>query len=305
MAEIGFIGLGLMGLPMAGHLRNAGHTLHVYARSKSPTELAALGFNACVNPCEVAQRSGIVITMVSDTPDVEQVLFGTHGVAEGLKRGSLVIDMSSISPVATKAFALRIAQLGCDYVDAPVSGGDIGAKAATLTIMVGGTEAAFARALPLFEKLGTTITLIGGVGAGQTAKVANQIIVALTIEAVAEALLFASKAGVDPEKVRQALLGGFASSRVLEVHAKRMIERAFNPGFRMALHLKDLNIALDSARQLQLSLPNTASCAQLMNAACAGGLGQRDNTALMQVLEGLACHEMASTQVAGAGAAKV
>jgi 2-hydroxy-3-oxopropionate reductase len=295
MAEIGFIGLGLMGLPMAGHLKNAGHTLHVFARSKSRAEVEALGVSACANPREVAQRSEIVITMVSDTPDVEQVLFGTDGVAEGLNRGSLVIDMSSISPVATKAFAARITRLGCDYVDAPVSGGDIGAKAATLTIMVGGSEAAFARARPLLEKLGKTITLIGAVGAGQTAKVANQIIVALNIEAVAEALLFASKAGVDPEKVRQALLGGFASSRVLEVHAKRMIERSFNPGFRMALHLKDLNIALDSARQLQVSLPNTAACAQLMNAACAAGLGQRDNTALVQVLEGLASHEVAST----------
>jgi 2-hydroxy-3-oxopropionate reductase len=300
MAEIGFIGLGLMGLPMAGHLKGAGHSLHVFARSKSRTEVEALGFGACASPREVAQRSEIVITMVSDTPDVEQVLFGASGVAEGLKRGGLVIDMSSISPVATKEFAARIATLGCDYVDAPVSGGDIGARAATLTIMVGGNDAAFARALPLFEKLGKAITLIGAVGAGQTAKVANQIIVALNIEAVAEALLFASSAGVDPEKVRQALMGGFASSRVLEVHAKRMIERSFNPGFRLALHLKDLNIALDSARQLQLSLPNTALCAQLMNAACAKGLGQRDNTALVQVLEGMAAHEVAVARVATA-----
>jgi 2-hydroxy-3-oxopropionate reductase len=292
MAEIGFIGLGLMGLPMAGHLVHAGHTLHVYARSKPRSELTALGFDVCASACEVAQRSDVVITMVSDTPDVGQVLFGANGVAEGLKPGKLVIDMSSISPVSTREYAARIAQLGCDYVDAPVSGGDIGAKAATLTIMAGGSEAAFARALPLFEKLGKTITLIGAVGAGQTAKVANQIIVALNIEAVAEALLFASSAGVDPEKVRQALLGGFASSRVLEVHAKRMIERSFDPGFRMALHLKDLNIALEGARQLQLALPNTAACAQLMNSALAAGLGDRDNTALVQVLEQMAGHEV-------------
>jgi 2-hydroxy-3-oxopropionate reductase len=293
MADIGFIGLGLMGMPMAGHLKSAGHTLHVYARSKSRSELEAQGFVVCGSSREVAQQSGIIITMVSDTPDVEAVLFGKDGVADGLKRGSLVIDMSSISPIATRQFATRIAALGGDYVDAPVSGGDVGAKAATLTIMAGGSEAAFARARPLFEKMGKSITLVGDVGAGQTTKVANQIIVALNIQAVAEALLFASKAGVDPVKVRQALMGGFAASRVLEVHGERMIKRTFNPGFRMDLHLKDLGIALEGAKKLQLALPNTASCAQLMHAACAAGLGQSDDSALVQVLEKLAGHEIA------------
>jgi 2-hydroxy-3-oxopropionate reductase len=294
MAEVGFIGLGIMGAPMAGHLKNAGHTLHAFARSRPRAELVAQGFDVCGNARDVAARSEIIIMMVSDTPDVEQVLFGNDGVAEGLKRDSLVIDMSSISPVATKQFAARIAALGCEYVDAPVSGGDIGAKAATLTIMAGGTVSAFTRARPLFEKMGKTITHVGEVGAGQTAKVANQIIVALTIEAVAEALLFASKAGADPEKVRQALMGGYASSRVLEVHGERMIKRRFDPGFKLDLHSKDLNIALDGARQLQLSLPHTASCAQLMHAARAAGLGQRDNSSLVQVLEQLAKHEVAS-----------
>lgn len=293
MADVGFIGLGIMGTPMAAHLKNAGHTLHVYARSKSRSDLEALGYQVYGSPREVAQHAEFVVTIVSDTPDVEAVLFGENGVASGLKRGSMVIDMSSISPIATKAFAAKIAALGCDYVDAPVSGGDVGAKAATLTIMAGGTEAAFARAKPLFEKLGKTITRVGDVGAGQITKVANQIIVALNIEAVAEALLFASKAGADPAKVRQALMGGFAASRVLEVHGERMIKRTFNPGFRMDLHLKDLNIALEGAKQLQLALPHTASCAQLMHAARAAGLGQADDSALVQVLEKLAAHEVA------------
>jgi 2-hydroxy-3-oxopropionate reductase len=293
MAELGFIGLGIMGKPMAGHLRRSGHTVHVYARSKPRTELEALGFKACASPREVAQRAPIVITMVSDTPDVEQVLFGANGVAEGLQRGGLVIDMSSISPLATREFAARIAQLGGDYVDAPVSGGDIGAQAATLTIMAGGSDAAMARAQPLFEKMGKTITHVGAVGAGQTAKVANQIIVALNLQAVAEALVLVAKAGVDPARVRQALLGGFAASRVLEVHAAKMLERRFDPGFKIDLHHKDLAIALDTARRLAVPLPNTAGVAELMSAARAQGLGQRDNSALVTVLEQLAGHSVA------------
>jgi 2-hydroxy-3-oxopropionate reductase len=278
---------------MAGHLQTAGHTLHVYARRRPHAELAALGFRPCATPRAVAERAPIVITMVSDTPDVEQVLFGVGGVAEGLQRGALVIDMSSISPIATRDFAARIAALGGDYVDAPVSGGDIGAKAATLTIMAGGSEAAFARARPLFERLGRTITLVGEVGAGQIAKVANQIIVALNLQAVAEALVFVAKAGVDPARVRQALLGGFAASRVLEVHAEKMIKRTFDPGFTIDLHQKDLAIALDSARRLAVALPNTAAVAQTMQAARALGLGQRDNSALVKVLEQLAAHPVA------------
>jgi 2-hydroxy-3-oxopropionate reductase len=293
MAEVGFIGLGIMGLPMAGHLQTAGHTLHVYARSRPHSELEALGFRPCTTPRAVAERAPIIITMVSDTPDVEQVLFGAGGVAEGLQRGALVIDMSSISPIATREFAARIAALGGDYVDAPVSGGDIGARAATLTIMAGGSEAAFARARPLFEKLGRTITLVGDVGAGQTAKVANQIIVALNLQAVAEALVFVAKAGVDPARVRQALLGGYAASRVLEVHGEKMIKRTFDPGFRIDLHQKDLAIALDSARRLAVALPNTAAVAQTMQAARALGLGQHDNSALVKVLEHLAAHPVA------------
>jgi len=288
MAEVGFIGLGIMGLPMAGHLKNAGHTVHAYARSRSRAEVEALGFGCCASPREVAQRSECIITMVSDTPDVEQVLFGADGVAAGLRRGALLIDMSSISPLATRDFAARIAALGGDYVDAPVSGGDIGARAATLTIMAGGSEAAFARARPLFEKLGKTITHVGEVGAGQTVKVANQIIVALNLQAVAEALVLVAKAGVDPARARQALLGGYAASRVLEVHGEKMLTRKFDPGFKIDLHQKDLAIALDTARQLGVALPNTAGVAQTMSAARAQGLGQRDNASLVKVLELLA-----------------
>lgn len=299
MADVGFIGLGIMGMPMAGHLRDAGHTLHVYARSRPPAELAALGFKPCASPQEVAQRAGIVITMVSDTPDVEQVLFGARGVAAGLQRGALIIDMSSISPIATREFAARIAAIGGDYLDAPVSGGDIGARAATLTIMCGGSETAFARARPLLEKMGRSITLIGEAGAGQTAKMANQIVVALNLQAVAEALVFAAKAGVDPARVRQALLGGYAASRVLEVHGEKMLTRSFAPGFKIDLHQKDLAIVLDAARRLSVSLPNTALVAQTLNAAQAAGLGQQDNSALVQVLEALAGHTLAANSGEG------
>ena len=291
--QIGFIGLGIMGTPMAGHLRAAGHAVHAWSRSKPSAALEAAGFLPCASARAVAERSEAIITMVSDTPDVAAVLFGAGGVAEGLSPGKLVIDMSSISPLATRDHAARIEALGCDYLDARVSGGDIGARAATLTIMVGGRDAAFERARPLFERMGKSITLIGGTGAGQTAKVANQIMVALNLAAVSEALVFASKAGVDPARVRQALMGGFAASRVLEVHGEKMIQRRFDPGFRIELHLKDLGVALESARALQVSLPSTAMVAQLMNAAQAQGLGQRDNSALVQVLEQLAQHTVA------------
>jgi 2-hydroxy-3-oxopropionate reductase len=231
--------------------------------------------------------------MVPDTPQVEEVLFGENGVAAGLSEGKLVIDMSSISPIATKDFARRINDLGCDYLDAPVSGGEVGAKAASLTIMVGGTEAAFARAKPLFEIMGKNITLVGDNGVGQTTKVANQIVVALTIEAVAEALLFASKAGADPAKVRQALMGGLASSRILEVHGERMIKRTFDPGFRIELHQKDLNLALQGARSLGVSLPNTATAQELFNACAANGGSGWDHSAMVRALEIMAGHEVA------------
>ena len=292
MSNIGFIGLGIIGRPMAGHLIAGGHKLFVYNRSSPPQELIDKGAQACANGREVARLSDVIITMVPDTPDVEQALFGAEGVADGLTPGKIVVDMSSISPIATKDFAKRINALGCDYLDAPVSGGDVGARAATLTIMVGGPEAAFAKVKPIFELMGKNINLVGGVGDGQTTKVANQIIVALTIEAVGEALLFASKAGADPARVRQALMGGFASSRILEAHGERTVKRNFEPGFRITLHQKDLNLALQGARSLGVSLPNTASCQELFNAAVAAGGSAWDHSGMVQVLERLACHEI-------------
>nr|WP_218628340.1 2-hydroxy-3-oxopropionate reductase [Variovorax sp. dw_954] len=291
--KIGFIGLGIMGAPMALHLVNGGHQLYYVKRSKVNAEIAASNAVACASAREVAQQAEVIILMVPDTPDVQAVLFGEGGVAEGLSKGKTVIDMSSISPIETKAFAKKIADLGCDYLDAPVSGGEVGAKAASLTIMVGGTEEAFAKAKPLFELMGKNITHVGGVGDGQTTKVANQIIVALNIAAVGEALLFASKAGADPAKVRQALMGGFASSRILEVHGERMIKRTFNPGFRIALHQKDLALALSGAKAIGVALPQTASAAQLMGACAANGWDQLDHSALVKALELMASHEVA------------
>ena len=298
MADIGFIGLGIMGSPMAGQLIKGGHRVHLHSRSGAPQALVDAGGIACKTPKEVAQKSDIVITMVPDTPDVEAVLFGSDGVAQGLTKGKTVVDMSSISPLATKEFARKIAALGCDYLDAPVSGGEVGAKAASLTIMVGGSEAAFARVKPLFEQMGKNITLVGGNGDGQTTKVANQIIVALTIEAVGEALLYAAKAGADPAKVRQALMGGFASSRILEVHGERMVKRTFTPGFRIALHQKDLNLALATGRQLGVALPNTATAQELFNACAANGFAALDHSALVRALERLANLEIGDTPVA-------
>ncbi|MDE1567907.1 2-hydroxy-3-oxopropionate reductase [Aquabacter sediminis] len=291
--NVGFIGLGIMGRPMAGHLIDAGHTLFVHNRSKPAQDLLDKGAVDAGSPAEVARKADIIITMVPDTPDVEKVLFGKDGVAEGLSAGKIVVDMSSISPVATKEFAAKVAALGADYLDAPVSGGEVGAKAASLTIMVGGSDAGFEAVKPLFEKMGKNITLVGGVGAGQTAKVANQIIVALTIEAVAEGLVFAAKAGADPAKVRQALMGGLATSRILEVHGERMIKRTFDPGFRIELHQKDLNLALSSARALGVSLPNTATAQELFNAVSAHGGAKLDHSALVKALELMAGHDVA------------
>jgi 2-hydroxy-3-oxopropionate reductase len=251
---------------------------------------------ACKTAADVARQADVVFLMVPDTPDVEQVLFGKGGVAEGLAGGSarkVIVDMSSISPMATKAFAEKINALGADYVDAPVSGGEVGAKAASLTIMCGGEQAVFDRVLPLLQLMGKNITLVGGVGDGQTTKVANQIIVALNIAAVGEALLFASKAGADPAKVRQALMGGFASSRILEVHGERMIKRTFAPGFRIKLHQKDLNLALQGAREIGVALPQTASAAQLMQVCAANGMADLDHSALVKALEHMADHEVA------------
>ena len=291
--NVGFIGLGIMGKPMVANLIKGGHTLFLTSRSGVPQELTAAGGKACASAREVAQKADVIITMVPDTPDVERVLFGKDGVAEGLSQGKIVVDMSSISPIETKAFAERIKKIGADYVDAPVSGGEVGAKNAALTIMVGASEAAFAKVKPLFDLMGKNITLVGDVGAGQICKVCNQIIVALNIEAVGEALLLASKAGVDPAKVRQALMGGFASSRVLEVHGERMIKRTFEPGFRIDLHQKDLNLALSSARALKMSLPNTATAQELFNACQAQGGGKWDHSAMVKALEALANHAVA------------
>jgi 2-hydroxy-3-oxopropionate reductase len=291
--NVGFIGLGIMGKPMALNIAKGGHALFVHSRSGAPQDILDAGATACSSAKEVAQSTEAVITMVPDTPDVEKVLFGADGVAAGLSAGKTVVDMSSIAPLATKEFAKRINELGCDYLDAPVSGGEVGAKAGSLTIMVGGPEAAFERVRPLFELMGKNITLVGGNGDGQTTKVANQIIVALNIEAVAEALVFAAKAGADPAKVRQALMGGFAASRILEVHGERMIKRTFNPGFRIELHQKDLSLALAGARALGVSLPNTASAMELFNACAANGGKGWDHSAMVKALELMANHPVA------------
>lgn len=298
MRKLGFIGLGIMGAPMALHLINDGHTLFVHTAGKVPQSIAATAATVCASAEEVTQNADIIFMMVPDTPNVEAVLFGEHGVAAALKAAGqglrkIVVDMSSISPIATKSFAQKINALGADYIDAPVSGGEVGAKAASLTIMCGGPEAAFDTVRPLLEKMGKNITLVGGNGDGQTTKVANQIIVALNIAAVGEALLFASKAGADPAKVRQALMGGFASSRILEVHGERMIKRTFDPGFRIRLHQKDLNLALQGARELGVSLPQTAGAAQLMQACAANGMADQDHSALVRALELMAGHEVA------------
>lgn len=282
--KIGFIGLGVMGRPMAQHLIDAGHELFLHRIKPVSSDLVDKGGTACESAKEVAQVADVIILMLPDTPDVETVLFGESGVAKGLQSGKLVIDMSSISPLATKDFAARIEALDCDYLDAPVSGGEVGAKAASLTIMVGGKPDVFERAKPLFEKMGKNIALIGSTGDGQIAKVANQIVVALNIQAVSEAIRFAKKAGADPAMVRTALMGGFAASRVLEVHGERMINRTFEPGFRIRLHHKDLSLAMESARLLELMLPNTAIVHQIMNGALAKGMGDKDHSALIEAL---------------------
>jgi len=293
--NMGFIGLGVMGAPMAGHLADAGYTL-VTSLNKSPLPAALQGKDVTVvdTPAQVAEQCETVITMVPDTHDVERVVTGPNGLIERIAKGSLIIDMSSISPVATAELSEAVNANGGQYLDAPVSGGEVGAKAATLTIMVGGPKAAFERARPLFELMGKNVTLIGEHnGAGQTCKIANQIIVALNIEAVSEALLFASKAGCDPAIVREALMGGFAASKILEVHGERMIRRTFDPGFRICLHQKDLRLALESARTLGVSLPNTATCQELFNACSANGGSNDDHSGLIKSLEALAAHKIA------------
>src|SRR5438045_3040176 len=290
--KIGFIGLGIMGHPMALNLIKGGHELFVYGKRRLPTDVRAAGATVCDTLKAIAERAEIVILMVPDTPDVKSVLFDPGGIAEGLSAGKIVVDMSSVSPIETKLFAAEINKKGCDYLDAPVSGGEVGAKAASLTIMVGGPERAFAKVKPLFDLMGKNITLVGGNGDGQTTKVANQIIVALTIEAVGEALLFASRAGADPAKVRQALMGGVASSRILQLQGERAVRVHFVSGLRIELHQKDLNLALQGARSLSLSLPNTATTQELFNAAAALGGKAWDHSGLVRVLEHLARHEV-------------
>ncbi|MFT3962317.1 MAG: 2-hydroxy-3-oxopropionate reductase [Propionivibrio sp.] len=292
MSKVGFVGLGIMGTPMAEHLIKGGHEVFLYSIPSIPEALVQAGGKACTSGKEVAQHADVIITMVPDTPHVAAALFDPNGIAEGLSAGKIVVDMSSISPVETKKFAARINALGCDYIDAPVSGGEVGAKNATLSIMCGGEEAVFEKVRPLFDLMGKNITLVGGNGDGQTCKVANQIIVALNIEAVGEALLFASKMGADPAKVRAALMGGFASSKILEVHGERMIKRTFNPGFRIELHQKDLNLALSSARAIGVSLPNTATAQELFNSCAAHGGAAWDHSGLVRALELMADFEI-------------
>ena len=292
--KVGFIGLGIMGSPMAGHLIKGGHEVYLYSIPSVPQALLDAGGKACASGKEVAQSADIIITMVPDTPDVERALFAKDGVAEGLSKGKTVVDMSSIAPVQTKEFAKRINELGCEYLDAPVSGGDVGAKNAALSIMVGGKQATFDKVRPVLDLMGKNVTLVGNNGDGQTCKVANQIVVALTIGAVAEGLLFASKAGADPAKVRLALMGGLATSRILDILGERMIKRTFEPGFRVALHQKDLNLALQSARAIGVSLPNTATCQELFNSCVAHGGAAWDHSGMVRALEVMANHEIGS-----------
>lgn len=292
MSKVGFVGLGIMGTPMAENLIKGGHEVYLYSISPIPQSLVQAGGKTCASGKEVAEKAEVIITMVPDTPHVAAALFAPNGVAEGLSAGKIVVDMSSISPIETKEFARKINDLGCQYLDAPVSGGEVGARNATLSIMVGGSQDTFEKVKPLFDLMGKNITLVGGNGDGQTAKVANQIIVALTIEAVGEALLFAAKAGADPAKVRSALMGGFASSKILELHGDRMVKRSFDPGFRIELHQKDLNLALSSARTLGLSLPNTSTAQELFNSCAAHGGKAWDHSAMVRALEMMANFEI-------------
>lgn len=283
---IGFIGLGLMGRPISLNLHRAGAELIIYNRSRGVVdELVGVGIEAATSPKDVAERAPIIMLMVSDTPAVERILFGDDGVAQGLQTGAIVIDMGTTAVTATRNFAQQIKAKGAHYVDAPVSGGQVGAEAATLAIMVGASEDAFARAKPIFKVLAKNITHVGEVGAGQVAKAANQIIVGVTIGAVAEALALAKRAGVDPAKVRQALAGGFAASRILEVHGLRMVDQTFDPGGKATTQRKDLVQALELAQQLGMELPATALNRDLYDKLIEMGGGELDHSALIKVLE--------------------
>jgi 2-hydroxy-3-oxopropionate reductase len=286
--NIAFIGLGIMGRPMALNLLRAGHSLCVHARrTASMAPLIEAGAHGCASPAEAARQAEVVFTMVSDTADVEQVILGEAGVLTGAAPGTLVADMSTISPSATRTLAARLAEGGSDMLDAPVSGGEAGAVAGTLSIMVGGSAGAFGRARPLFEVLGRNIVHVGGSGAGQIAKLCNQVVIGQTLLGVGEAFLLAKAAGVDPASVREALLGGFAQSRVLEVHGQRLLDGDYAPGFKAKLHRKDMRIVLETAHELGLGLPAAAQFAQMLNALIGQGLGELDSAAVFRLQEAL------------------
>lgn len=284
--EVGFIGLGLMGRPMAQHLAAAGHSLHLWARRPDTlTPFAEGGARIHGSAAEVGRHADVVFTMVADGPDVRQVILGAGGVAEGARPGTVIVDMSTIAPAVAQEVGAALAARDLEFLDAPVSGGEVGAINAALTIMVGGSEAAFGRVLPLFEKMGKAVTLIGPCGSGQVAKACNQILTGVGVAAVAEALNFARRSGADPAKVREALLGGFAYSRILENHGARMLERNFKPGFKAWMHQKDLRIVMEEAHRLGLMLPTAAATAQLFNGLVGNGLGEEDSIATLKLLE--------------------
>jgi 2-hydroxy-3-oxopropionate reductase len=286
--NIGFIGLGLMGRPMALHLAKAGHTLHLWARRPTSLEpFADTGAHAHVSAAQVAKHAEVVFTMVADAPDVREVCLGEQGLASGANPGLIVVDMSTINPNAAREIGAALGQQGIEFLDAPVSGGEVGAINAALTIMVGGKPALFEQVKPLFEKMGKSVTLIGDMGAGQVAKACNQILTGVGVVAVAEAFNFAAKSGVDPARVREALLGGFAYSKILENHGQRMLDRNFKPGFKAWMHQKDLRIVMEEAHRLGLMLPSAAATAQLFNAIVGSGMGEDDSIAALKLLEHL------------------
>ncbi len=292
---VGFIGLGIMGKPMVKNLMDAGHELVVFNRTREKAEeLAGDGATVAGSPREVAERSDVVITMLPDSPQVEEVLTGEDGVLEGVKEGALVVDMSTILPVVTEGLAAKVKEKGASMLDAPVSGGDVGAIEGTLSIMVGGSEGDFERARPLFEAMGKTVTHVGGNGTGQVVKAANQIVVALTIEAVSEALVLGSKGGVAPEKILDVLSGGLAGNKVMEVKREKMLTHSFDPGFRIELHHKDLGIALVAGREYGVTLPVTALVDQMLQELRMRGRGDRDHSALLTLIEDSSGHEIGS-----------
>ena len=288
MEKIGFIGLGIMGRPMAKHLMKAGHSLLILSRSKAAEEMQKEGAKLFEDPSQLAAEADVVITMLPDSPEVEAMVLGDHGVLSAIRKGSLYIDMSTIAPATSVALFDAFAKKGVEALDAPVSGGQAGAEGATLSIMVGGNDEAFKRAVPVFEKMGKNIVHIGKPGAGQTTKACNQIVVGLTIQAVAEALTLAKKSGVDVAKVRAALLGGFAQSKILDLHGQRIIDRNFKPGFKVKLHRKDMNIALQTGKQLSVPLPASSIVASQMDALIARGDAELDHSSLALLSEQLA-----------------